>query len=322
MANMEALWVSSRVNPGKRIVASDQAHYTHRRISKILKIPYSPVTSDAAGRMDMAALKGLLDTGQIGTVVATLGTTGIGTTDPLPEILSLARSYDVRVHVDAAYGGYFTLVGNLPEETRAAFDAVVEADSVVIDPHKHGLQPYGCGCVLFRDPDVGGYYKHDSPYTYFTSSELHLGEISLECSRAGAAAVALWATQKLLPLTRDGAFAMDLQKCRNAANGLFARLVADERFLTILPPELDIVLWAPTGDTATEISDRSQKMFNAAAEQGLHLALVSLPEKLLASDRPDMTFGQQNVTCLRSCLMKPEHDDWLDRIWGILSDVA
>ncbi len=322
MANMEALWVSSRVNPGKRIVASDQAHYTHRRISKILKIPYSPVTSDAAGRMDMAALKGLLETGQIGTVVATLGTTGIGTTDPLPEILSLARSYDVRVHVDAAYGGYFTLVGNLPEETRAAFDAVVEADSVVIDPHKHGLQPYGCGCVLFRDPDVGGYYKHDSPYTYFTSSELHLGEISLECSRAGAAAVALWATQKLLPLTRDGAFAMDLQKCRNAANGLFARLVADKRFLTILPPELDIVLWAPTGDTATEISDRSQKMFNAAAEQGLHLALVSLPEKLLASDRPDMTFGQQNVTCLRSCLMKPEHDDWLDRIWGILSDVA
>ena len=39
--------------------------------------------------------------------------------------------------------------------------------------------------VLFADPAVGRFYAHDSPYTYFTSDELHLGEISLECSRAG-----------------------------------------------------------------------------------------------------------------------------------------
>ena len=93
MANMEALWVSGRVNPGKRVVASDQAHYTHGRISEVLQIPFSRVASDAAGRMDIVALKDLLDTGEIGTVVATLGTTGIGTTDPLPEILARA---DVR----------------------------------------------------------------------------------------------------------------------------------------------------------------------------------------------------------------------------------
>ncbi len=81
---------------------------------------------------------------------------------------------------------------------RHLYDATPHADSIVVDPHKHGLQPYGCGCVLFKDPSVGRFYKHDSPYTYFTSAELHLGEISLECSRAGAAAVALWATQRLL----------------------------------------------------------------------------------------------------------------------------
>ena len=44
--------------------------------------------------------------------------------------------------------------------------------------------------MLFRDPDVGRFYRHDSPYTYFSSDELHLGEISLECSRPGASAVA------------------------------------------------------------------------------------------------------------------------------------
>ena len=55
--------------------------------------------------------------------------------------------------------------------------------------------------MLFRDPGVAQHYLHDSPYTYFTSDELHLGEISIECSRAGAAAAALWLTLRLLPLT-------------------------------------------------------------------------------------------------------------------------
>ena len=66
-------------------------------------------------------------------------------------------------------------------------------------------------------PAVGRFYKHDSPYTYFTSKELHLGEISLECSRAGAAAVALWATQRLLPLEAGGGV------CRWAGAGPGAR---------------------------------------------------------------------------------------------------
>ena len=58
---------------------------------------------------------------------------------------------------------------------RAPYAAIAESDSVVIDPHKHGLQPYGCGAVIFRDPGVARHYLHDSPYTYFTSDELHLG---------------------------------------------------------------------------------------------------------------------------------------------------
>src|SRR6202000_1180914 len=119
----------------------------------------------------------------------------------------------------------FRLIANdLAEKPRAAYLAVEAADSLVTDPHKHGLQPYGCGCVLFRDPAVGQIYKHDSPYTYFTSSALHLGEISLECSRAGASAVALWTTQRLLPLTRGGAFAQGIAQGREAALEFYRKL--------------------------------------------------------------------------------------------------
>ncbi len=162
------------------------------------------------------------------------------------------------MHVDAAYGGYFKLIEDaLDEPARRAFAAIGQADSIVIDPHKHGLQPYGCGCVLFRDPGVGRFYKHDSPYTYFTSRALHLGEISLECSRAGAAAVALWATQRLLPLQPGGEFARGLAAGRRAAVELDRRLRSDGRFeaLTAGGTELDIVVWKIKAATAARASE-------------------------------------------------------------------
>ena len=318
MANMEALWVAGELGRGKKVLASAQSHYTHSRISGVLKLPYQSVPVDNAGRMDVNALEEILKAeGDVSVVVVTLGTTAIGSVDPLPEILQLREKYGFRIHVDAAYGGYFTLADNLAASARAAFDVIHEADSIVVDPHKHGLQPYGCGCVLFKDPSVGRFYKHDSPYTYFSSAELHLGEISLECSRAGASAVALWATQQLLPMERGGQFAQDLSACRTAGIDLYNRLKADDRFITPLEPEMDIVIWTPKASTASEMSMLSQQFFDAAAERNLHLAVTKLPAQFFG-DVEDVEMDQDMVACVRSCLMKPEHKDWLNTIYKII----
>jgi glutamate/tyrosine decarboxylase-like PLP-dependent enzyme len=322
MANMEALWVCGKLAPGKKVVASAQAHYTHRRLSEVLGLPFAAVACDERARMDLDDLRRLLDGGQIGTVVATMGTTGTGSVDPLAELLALKAQYGFRLHADAAYGGYFTLADNLAQDTRGAFAALSGVDSIVIDPHKHGLQPYGCGCVLFRDPGVGRFYKHDSPYTYFTSDELHLGEISLECSRAGASAVALWATQKMLPLVPGGEFSEGLSRSRQAALALHARIAADRRFRTVIAPELDILVWAPAGESASRISARAQLVFAAAAAKNLHLALFSYPSALLQSHWQGVDFDTPEVTCLRACLIKPEHADWVEEIWKRLDEAV
>ena len=89
------------------------------------------------------------------------------------EIADLCERHGARLHVDAAYGGFHTLLADGVRARRRAapFAALRRADSIVVDPHKHGLQPYGCGCVLFADPGVGRLYAHDSPYTYFTSKD-------------------------------------------------------------------------------------------------------------------------------------------------------
>ena len=322
MANLEGLWVSGRLKPGKKVAASEQAHYTHRRISEVLQIPFQAVPCDRRARMDLNALESLLKCGDIGTVVVTIGTTATGSVDPLHDILELQNKHGFRLHADAAYGGYFILADNLDAETRRAFDRLGEVDSIAIDPHKHGLQPYGCGCILFKDPSVGVLYKHDSPYTYFTSTELHLGEISLECSRAGASAVALWATQRLMPLCAGGQFAAGLRKTRQAALTLFEKIESDTRFLSVFRPELDIVVWAPRAESASRVSQLSRKMFEGAATRNVHLAMANLPFELVAKTWHEVERDQDHVTCLRSCLMKPEHFDWIARIWQILTEVA
>jgi glutamate/tyrosine decarboxylase-like PLP-dependent enzyme len=319
MANLEALWIAGELAPGAAVLASEQAHYTHARISAVLKQPFESIATDDRGRMDPAALERRLAAGGVGTVVATLGTTATGSVDPLPEILALRERHGFRLHADCAYGGYYVLADNLAPPARAAFDRLGEVDSIVIDPHKHGLQPYGCGCVLFRDPAVGRYYRHDSPYTYFSSNELHLGEISLECSRPGAAAVALWATQRLLPPVRGGEFARQLHDCRAAALELHAFLEADERFLPAFEPELDIVAFAVRAATATESSTRAREIFAKAADFGLHLALAELPARFFGSPWRD---GSDYVTALRSVLMKPEHLPQVQVIRGLLDRSA
>ncbi len=322
MANLEALWVAGRLRPHTKVVASQQAHYTHARISAVLGLPFEAIPCDRFGRMDLEALKRCLENGEVGTVVATIGTTAAGALDPLPELLSLKDQYGFRLHADAAYGGYFFLADNLSFQARRIYERLPAVDSMVIDPHKHGLQPYGCGCVLFKDPAVGRFYKHDSPYTYFTSDALHLGEISLECSRPGAAAVGLWATQRLLPLVRGGVFAQGLEESRKAAVALYERLRGDARFLPAFPPELDIVVWAVRADRVTRASRMARRIFDEAARRHLHLALAELPTAFFDLEGAGMEGDQETLTCLRSVLMKPEHHAWIGRIWEILDEAT
>ncbi len=314
MANLEALWVARRLHPDRAIAVSDQGHYTHARMCEVLGITCFTVPSDANGRMSVEALRRLLLSENIGTVVATIGTTGVGALDPLPDIVRVSRAHGARVHADAAYGGFFALLaaGEDPLVRADVFGAMRDCDSIVIDPHKHGLQPYGCGCVLFADPTVGRFYAHDSPYTYFTSDELHLGEISLECSRAGASASALWLTLECLPLERGQGLGPILTACREAALRWADMIRASRELYLVLEPELDIVVYFAGGEeaVASDISRRSRAIFEVAMADPVRPVYVStfrIRTSILRSRYPLIGEDQEWTTVLRSVLMKPEH---------------
>lgn len=332
VANLEALWVARELHPDQRLAISEDAHYTHGRMSQVLNVDPVWIPTDALGRIDLGALAEVLQEHDVGTVVLTAGTTGLGTVDPIDEAVSLCRRHQARIHVDAAYGGFFRLfVDDGADDFEGfpdhRFEAISECDSVAIDPHKHGLQPYGCGCVLFRDPTVGRFYQHDSPYTYFTSDELHLGEISLECSRAGAAAGALWCTLRTLPLASDEGIGPILAACLRAARRWADEIQSSDVLTLLSPPETDIVAYMPTPDTPTlsTVDAASERLFQKAMntpDEPVYTSVYRMPADALTTLHPSLEADRENAAVLRSVLMKPEHETYADTLVRRLTELA
>ena len=326
IANLEALYVARETHPDLGVAYSADSHYTHARMCRLLGIAGHAVPTDSGGRMDLAALEELLAGGRVGTVVLTAGTTGLGAVDRVHEALALRERYGVRLHVDAAYGGFFTLLAGTEGIPAEPWRAIAGCDSVVVDPHKHALQPYGCGAILFRDPAVGRFYKHDSPYTYFTSDELHLGEISLECSRAGAAAAALWLTFRLLPPTPDGLGAV-LRPGRRAAVRWASLLAASDVLAPYQQPELDIVTYLPrlAEPTLSAIDKASADIMERGmsdVDDPVYLATYAVTGEALRERGHPVTVDAPRGRILRSVLMKPESEAYLDRLHARVEGLA
>ncbi|XWN36421.1 MAG: pyridoxal-dependent decarboxylase [Balneola sp.] len=312
IANLEALWIARESHPGKKIAFSSNSHYTHERMCGVLAVDSVkiPISQDKNFDLDD------INPEEIGTVVVTLGTTGLGEVEPLNQIIPWAQKHDIRIHIDAAYGGFFRALKDSELIDGTSWKLMQKADSIVVDPHKHGLQPYGCGCVLFKDPEVGKFYKHNSPYTYFTSDDLHLGEISLECSRAGAAAVALWATLQCFPLKEKEGFRAIMAQCRRAAIKGYSLMDESEKLTPYKNPELDILGYFPSGcKTTSQISDASKKVFDAGMSyQSFYLSLFKVPASEFKRLHPEYDVNSEMVTILRSVFMKPEQAGFVEEL--------
>jgi glutamate/tyrosine decarboxylase-like PLP-dependent enzyme len=327
IANLEALFVARETHPGRGVAYSADAHFSHNRMCHVLGLESHSVPVDAAGRMDMDALESLVRTGRVGTVVLTVGTTGLGAVDPVHEALALRERYGVRIHVDAAYGGFLRLIADdtVDGVASAPFRAIASCDSVTVDPHKHGLQPYGCGAILFADPAVGRFYQHDSPYTYFSSNEVHLGEISLDTSRAGAAAAALWLTFQVLPPTPAG-LGKVIRPGRRAALRWAELIDRTDELSLYQRPDLDIVTFLPTAGRMSDVDRLSNAVLRAGmtAEPGdsVFVAAYQVTSAALRARGHALAEDAATATILRSVLLKPESEGWVDYLNGHLAELA
>ncbi len=284
MANMEALWVSGKLAPGKKVVASAQAHYTHRRLSEVLGLPFEAVACDARARMDLNELRKLLDGGEVGTVVATMGTTGTGSVDPLAELFALKAQYGFRLHADAAYGGYFALADNLAQDTRRAFAALCRGRLDRDRPPQARAAALRVRLRPFPRPRGRPVLQARlALHLFHLRRSFTWGRSAWSAPARGLPPWPCGSPRKCCRLCPAGSSPGACRSRAAAALALHARVAADRRFRTIIAPELDILVWAPAGESAGRISARSQQVFKAAADKDLHLALFSYPSAQLQS---------------------------------------
>jgi tyrosine decarboxylase len=195
-------------------------------------------------RMDIDVLKATIDkfvsekTPILG-VVTVVGTTEEGAVDEVHEIVKLREEYEKEgisfyIHVDAAYGGYTRAVfldengqfmdfddlkrklhdqGALHKDidwpsrdVYEAYKAMAKVDSITLDPHKMGYVPYAAGGVVLIDKRAIDLISYFAAYVFEKSEDnpMLLGSYIMEGSKSGAAAAAVWAAHRVIPLNISG----------------------------------------------------------------------------------------------------------------------
>jgi aromatic-L-amino-acid decarboxylase len=152
------LGLTGRNLPRFRIYTSDQAHSSVEKAAIALGLGeenVQRVPSDADFRMDVAALRAMIDRDLASrhggirplAAVATVGTTSTASVDPIPDIAKICRENKMWLHIDAAYGGGFALLPEYEWITKGWSDA----DSIVINPHKTLFVPLDFSILYVRD---------------------------------------------------------------------------------------------------------------------------------------------------------------------------
>jgi len=142
-----AALAAGRETTGRNVVvASEHAHSSVEKATRILGMEYRQVPTDASFSMRPEAL----EADDAAVVVPTVGTTSFGSVDPIYEIGQRAKAAGAWLHVDAAYAGSAWIC----EETRWSQRGIELADSLVVNAHKWLMTPMDCSLLWSSRPEA------------------------------------------------------------------------------------------------------------------------------------------------------------------------
>lgn len=230
IANFEMLYrskmylqsVSKKPKP-LALIVPESAHYSWEKGLRLIGDQTSKlfkVRLDHRGTMDTDNLEHVFklviqNNFHVLGVVSVLGSTELGTLDPVHEIHKITRSHEAELgyrvwhHVDAAYGGFFAAVNGmdidklLDPRSISALKSLLLADSITLDPHKLGYVPYASGCFLCRDHNMYLNTNLLAPYLDYKSSA-DPGPFTIEGSRTAAGPLAIYLTDRTIGLGPKG----------------------------------------------------------------------------------------------------------------------
>lgn len=248
------------------LYVSEQVHHSVLKAALMAGFPPAnvrAVAGDRAFRLDPADLSRQVEADrqrgqQPFLVVASAGTTNTGAIDPLPELAEFCQRQGLWLHVDAAYGGFFSLT----DRGRLALAGLERADSVTLDPHKSLFLPYGSGALLARDPaalrrshSVSADYM---PPLQNEAGRIDFSEISPELTRP-VRALRAWLPIKLHGI---GAFRDCLDEKLDLARWTAEEIRRVPELEVLAEPELSLVAfrWRPAGLTKEQRNQGNRRI--------------------------------------------------------------
>src|SRR6056297_3737487 len=278
MANMigivsarQALQIDSRRVRKCVVYSSTQAHHCLQKAFRIVgmgEMVWRDIPLDTQFRMRPDELQRQIDTDiQNGLtpsiVLGAAGSTDTGAIDPLDALADIAEQHGMWFHIDAAYGGFFSLL----EEEKHKFKGMERSDSLVLDPHKGLFLPYGLGVALVRhsSPILAAHhyqanYMQDAQDAQSESSPADLSPELTKHFRA----LRLW-----LPLRLHGLkpFLAQLREKRELALYLADRL-PELGYKLICQPELSVVAFHWAQGPESEWDQHSRDILRKLEDHG------------------------------------------------------
>jgi aromatic-L-amino-acid/L-tryptophan decarboxylase len=239
--------------PTLRLYCSDQVHSSIDKAARIAGLGQEnlvklPLGDPARFAADLAS-EIVADRGAghlpIGVIVS-VGGTSVGGTDPVREVIAVAKSEGLPVHVDAAWAGSAMIC----PEFRPLWDGVDGADSIVFNPHKWLGAQFDCAVQFLADPapqvrTLG--LRPDYLETLGQSAVTDFNEWTVPLGRRFRA-LKLWFTLR--------AYGLDGLRARIRNHVAWSRELADEiaaipGLAIVTPPMLSLFTFAAGTDVAT-----------------------------------------------------------------------
>jgi tyrosine decarboxylase/aspartate 1-decarboxylase len=189
-ANILALWGARDMSKKKEVIAAETAHFSIDKACNLLGLKLVRAKVDEDMRVDLEDVESRTGKDTC-AIIGIAGTTEYGSVDDIKGLSKIATKRGIHFHVDAAFGGFV-----LPFLKDLGYSVDFEPDegvgSMTLDPHKMGLVPIPCGCLLVKDQQILDSIETKSPY--LTKKIQH----TLVGTRSGASAAAAYAVFKLL----------------------------------------------------------------------------------------------------------------------------
>jgi glutamate/tyrosine decarboxylase-like PLP-dependent enzyme len=205
---------------GHVLLVPDSQHYSWTKGASLFSIGSKNLIKLPLNKFGQLCPKGLkkviddclIEKRPISCITSILGTTELGTIDPIDEIQEVVDSYKTSYgynlwhHIDAAYGGFFACARGNPcfdLAVQRSLSAIRSSTSITIDPHKLGYVPYSAGVFLCRSAEDYYIHKTVAPYVNF-DAKMDLGPYTIEGSRSATGAVALYLASRCIGLDNQG----------------------------------------------------------------------------------------------------------------------